>query len=261
MKTIIQVWTHRCCNTTESNFWGLGDMLRGTLLLYQYTKNKNYNFILDYQLHEISKFLKNNNHEYSDIIKNNYNNINFISWGNIENYINSNNNDIVYFFTNGLIEGANNIENDVKEFIKNILIPNDLFQIYIDNILKNIPYNFYNILHYRLGDELLINNNNNNNIINIVDNVNKNIENNDILISDSIFFKEYIKKELPNIFMLNIKPCHIGFSKEEDLLKDTFLEFILITKSQKIKTYSKYCWISGFVYWAHKIYDIPLEKI
>ena len=40
MKTIIQVFTHKCINMPQdniNNFWGLGDMIRGTINLYYYS--------------------------------------------------------------------------------------------------------------------------------------------------------------------------------------------------------------------------------
>lgn len=77
--------------------------------------------------------------------------------------------------------------------------------------------------------------------------------------SDSRKFKCIASVNYKNIIYLDTEPKHIGYESNESLT-DTLFEFFLITKSKKIKTYSKYEWISGFVFWAHKIYDIPLQK-
>ncbi len=37
MKKIIIVWTQKCVNLKKS-YWGLGDLIRGTLKLYQLSK-------------------------------------------------------------------------------------------------------------------------------------------------------------------------------------------------------------------------------
>lgn len=41
-------------------------------------------------------------------------------------------------------------------------------------------------------------------------------------------------------------------------MKNTLLEFYLITSARSIKTYTIYGWTSGFVLWSSKIFSIPL---
>ena len=81
MKTIIQVWTHKCTNHIQDNingFWGLGDMIRGTIKLYQLCKKYNYNYIVDIRLHSISNFLNQMENPYSQLILDNADNIEFV---------------------------------------------------------------------------------------------------------------------------------------------------------------------------------------
>lgn len=261
MKTIIQVWTHKCVNMPQNdtqNFWGIGDMLRGTIFLFQLCKKHNYKFIVDIQLHNLSNYLEYETHEYTDIIKQNENNIPFVC--EVENYIKNNDNDVLYFFTNRYVETQ--LDDETKSFMKKLLSPNKELKDYISYTLNNIPNN-YNIIHYRLGDEELVRNNSNNNINKYIEHFKKNVENNDLLLSDSPFFKNTIKNlefNGTNTIMLDIVPKHIGYSNNESI-KDTLLEFFLITKAVKIKTYSIYFWTSGFVTWISNIYDIPLIKI
>jgi hypothetical protein len=94
-----------------------------------------------------------------------------------------------------------------------------------------------------------------------------NYEKNDILLTNNIDFKEYIKNKY-KCFVLNTNICHLGTIKNDvndNTLVENLLEFFLQIKSKKIKTYSDYSWISGFVYWNSLIHDIPLinmkEKI
>lgn len=44
-----------------------------------------------------------------------------------------------------------------------------------------------------------------------------------------------------------------------EALRDTLLEFFILTKSTHIKSFTCYGWISGFVYVVHKMFKIPLE--
>lgn len=262
MKTIIQVWTHKCANHNQNNvegFWGLGDMLRGTIKLYQLCKKYNYNYIVDIRLHSISNFLNQMDNPDSQLILDNRNNIEFVYPGDVENYINIRETyEIIYFFTNDHCDESI-IDEDTKIFIQKLLLPNINFESYLNTKINNIPYEYYNIIHFRLGDNELVRGNNNNlsKYLNIFLN---NKTNNDILISDSLTFKNEIQR-ITNTFTFDINPIHIGYSKDIDLFKNTLVDFFIMKKAKEIKTYSIYGWISGFTYWIGKIYDIPLINI
>ena len=115
-------------------------------------------------------------------------------------------------------------------------------------------------MHFRLGDEELVRQNVTQPTNEIVDKLMKNKENSDILLSDSEHFKKYVEKNV-DIHMFNTRTVHFGYQKRPSEMMDTLFEFFLLMNAKKIKTYSVYTWISGFVYWIHKIYDVPLERM
>ena len=233
MKTIINVWTQYYVNTNL--FYGIGDMIRGTLKLYQLCKKLNYNFLVDISLHPISYILKDIENPYKELILQNKNNIIFLNtYDLLIEYINTHNyEDIIFFGTNVYCD--ENLTIDTKNFIKKLLQPNNKYEEYLNLLKKSIPYTNYNILHFRLGDDQLVYNLNNvinNNLINIITN---NIESNDILLSDSIQFKAFINKNY-NIFLFKTKPCHIGTCSKSIKIKEYYL---YKTKSCYIETCSK----------------------
>jgi hypothetical protein len=192
---------------------------------------------------------------YEQLILDNKDNIEFIYPGDVENYINSKeNNEIIYFFTNDSFN--ENIDEDTKIFMKRILSPNINFSLYLNSKINEIPYESYNIIHFRFGDDEIVRGNNINydNYLNIFLN---NRKDNDILICDSFTFKNEVKK-ITNIFTFDINPIHIGYSKNIESLKDTLIDFYIMINSKEIKTFSVYGWISGFTFWISRIYDIPL---
>ena len=277
MKTVIHVWTHEFninqkhlkkynyFNETEFYF-GLGDLIRSTIKLYELSKSMKFHLIVDIQLHPISHFLELQTSKYSDLVKQNKNNIDYVCYGGLEDYINNNNNKILYILTNDFFEGI--VSNDCKKFIKNILIPSKEYKKYIDFQLSKIHFSNYNIFHFRLNDNEIKNNSNNNININInytiydelIKKINENKENNDILITDTLTFKDYVFF-YTDIFLFETKICHLGLSKDYDSIRDTLFEFFLITNSKKIKTYCKIHKISGFVKWISQVYDIPITII
>jgi len=269
MKTIIHVWSHKFNINdehlkkynyfNETNFYfGLGDLIRSTIKLFYLAKKMNFNLIVDLQHHPINEYLINKEHEYSNYVKTNENNINYVCYGALEDYINESKENILLILTNDFYFG--DIDEECKIFIKNILTPNNKFKKFIDYKISKIPYEEFNIIHYRLNDDEFLNKDNNHSYNNLLEHYNNNKEKNDILISDTKSFKNYIFLN-SDCFIFDIKVCHLGLSSDTDEVRDTLFEFFLITQSKKIKSYCIIHKISGFVKWISKIYDISLVKI
>jgi hypothetical protein len=272
MKTVIHVWTHdfnisqehlnKYNYLNEKEFYfGLGDLIRSTIQLYDLSKKMNFRLIVDLQLHPISSFLELQKTEYSDFVLQNKNNVDYVCYGAVEDYINESKKEISLIFTNDFFNGV--VTDDCRNFIKNILKPTSEYQKYIDFQLSNIVFKNYNIIHYRLNDDEFKNNGSvksNDYLVNMTKNLNNNKENNDILVTDSLLFKEYAYLN-SDIFIFDTKICHLGLSKDYYAIRDTLFEFFLISRSKKIKTYCKIHKVSGFVKWISEVYNIPIQII
>ena len=265
MKIVIFVWTRTVVNLVPdsySNYWGLGDIIRGIINVYQICKKNNYEFIVDINKHEISKYLLIKEHNYSSIID--YNNIYFTN--DPESYINKSENNIVYLLTNDFYK--NEITEDCKLFLNTLLTPNNTFNEYMNN--KLIEYNLnlelknYSIIHFRLGDETLTKNidtiKNNKNLEYYVNLFIKNKTEKNILFSDNNIFKTYMKENY-NAFILDTKVTHIGYLHNINSIEDSLFEFFILLQVKEIKYYSIYNWISGFINSAHIINNIPLIEL
>lgn len=297
--TVIHVWTNNCCNikfdpNDTSSYWGIGDLLRGTIKLFQLQKYLKFNLVLDISLHPISFFIENPNidNKYLQIIDKKKNNIPYYYISKLKPYlkktlqetslsdtdaninidVDENNNiteKIILLTTNDLNIETLPITDECKIFMKNIFKKKTEFQQYYENIINNLPISYkekkYSILHIRLGDNYLVKNNNDNTIIleTLINNfITKNTLkiNEDIIITDNKLLKNYIKNR-NDLFTLDTIIAHIGINNEKEIIRDTLLEFFLLQNATEIKTYSIYHWISGFVFWISKIYDIPLISI
>ena len=272
MKTIIHVWTHKFnINSEHLNkynylnekefYFGLGDLIRSTIQLYNLSKKMKFRLIVDLQLHPISSFLELQKTEYSDFVLKNKNNVDYVCYGAVEDYIKESKKEISLILTNDFFNG--NVTDDSRNFIKNILKPSREYQKYIDFQLSNITFKNYNIIHYRLNDDEFKNKGSiksNDYLANITKNLNNNKEINDVLITDSLTFKEYAYLN-SDIFIFETKICHLGLSKDYYAIRDTLFEFFLITRAKKIKTYCKIHNVSGFVKWVSEVYNIPIQII
>jgi hypothetical protein len=270
MKTIIHVWTHEF-NISQEHlakynyynekefYFGLGDLMRSTIKLYELSKIMNFRLIVDLQLHPISSFLEIQKTEHSDYVLQNKNNIDYVCYGAVEDYINESNKDVSLILTNDFFKGV--VTNDCKVFMKSILKPTTEYKEYINFQLSKLPFPNYNIIHYRLNDDEFKNGGSGKNIEylnSMVNSLNSNKENNDILLTDSLSFKEYSFLN-SDVFIFDTKLCHLGLSKDYHAIKDTLFELFLITSASKIKTYCKIHSVSGFVKWISEIYDIPIQ--
>ena len=232
--------------------------------MYESCRRLGYRYILDIANHPIGNFFEIIDHPYSAIINTNKDNINleiFHSSNLIDNYIITNLKDkkYIYFMAHcGLYVYNTPLSEECKNYIKKILTPKMEFLNFIN---KNMPVSPYNIIHYRLGDEALLRENKSN--IDIAyTSIQHHGEPGDILLSDSTYFKDYIKINLPDKFtILNTKQGHIGRCTDMAIIRDTLFEFIVATRANRIKTYSIYSWISGFVHIISYIYDIPIISL
>jgi hypothetical protein len=263
-KTVIHTWIQKACNLPQTSFCGFGDMLRGAYGVYESCSRLGYDCIIDFSNHPVGQFFENITHPFSDIIKSNINSVHFNIFNSneeIDNYIKGEleSKDYIYFSTNCSLFVYNSvISEDCKKVMRQLLTPNSKFQEYITTYMPKEPYG---VIHYRFGDHVLINKDDID-IYPAFSNLSRNLEEDTVLISDSIKFKIHVATIFPNKFIIfETKQCHIGISDDMEALRDTLFEFIIATRAKYIKTYSTYSWVSGFMNIVNKIYDVELFGI
>lgn len=267
-KAVVLVWKSQYKNyprTMHECFWGIGDMLRGAIGLFKLSKKYNFRLIVDKSFHPIADFFISNPHMYSKHVKETIDDIPLIFPDVVENYIVDNlihkNTDHICFYSNMPLSAYNGESTaELKEFIRTLLQPTDKFTEYMDAKFADLNQSPYNILHYRLGDDELVRSSTHAvNYENVYNHVLQNYKVDDILITDSKYLKDMIQGRISTIRMFDTKPCHIGHEGSYENLQDTLLEFFLLMRAHKIRSFTKYGWISGFVSAVHHVFDIPLE--
>ena len=278
MKTVINVYMQNIKpenNPDKDNVnCGLGDFIRGTLTLIKLSKELGFNVLIDIRHNPITHFLKKheNDIKYLEYVDNNLENLKFFfELNSLKNYIIAllQTSDIIALNTNSIwlreeIHCNNNITYPLsieeKNFIKNSFQPNDELSEYIKEKKINIPQK-YNILHFRFDDNFFNESSyiSSENLSKYEEFFKQNYDENSLLLSNSKHFKNYIKSKY-NVHILDSEISHTGIHNNNlNGIKDTLLEFFIQQNSTMIKTFSQYCWISGFIHWNCKIFDIPLE--
>jgi hypothetical protein len=172
----------------------------------------------------------------------------------------------VFMFCNSF--PMDDIPYSFKQYMRQILEPIDEIKNNVREILTllNFEEKKYNIIHVRSGDSYLKKQRNqfdNKYILKLVNAIRKdiqsNIDYNYLVIADNNFIKNILKNEFPNFKILIKDITHFGEGVvlEEEKVKNTIIDFYLLSLSNSINSYSSYEHGSGFSYWCAKTYEIP----
>jgi len=283
-------------NFGRSNCTGLGDFIRGSYFILEFCDEYNFepkivfnNYIAKflrtktYKLHIIHNILSG-----IQIFKNN----NFSAYTIINNYILDPKKDSkhimadfvdyvsgsdchygnVFVFCNSFPRHHTLSEKN-KEYMRTMLEPIDEMKVLIQNTLYELQLKCkeYIVIHIRAGDDYLKNETNSFSdkyIHKLVNHIQFDIRrcapsssnmNNYLLMADNNRIKTLLKEYFPQ-FKMVIKPItHFGEGVvlEEEKVKNTLLDFYLLSLSGTIFSYSHYEHGSGFSYWCAKTFDIP----
>jgi hypothetical protein len=259
MKTqVILVWIQRTTCKVEKGlypYFGLGDIIQGTIHLYQLSKLLDFVLWVDMSRHPLRHYLKPTSHPFAAFAAA-HKEIPYIA--DASDYISKRKSKIMCLFSNKY--GTPSLTPDCKEFIRNLLTPNPVFAQKLD--LKP-----FHVLHFRLGDDALKStqiqfrfsrlNPTASTFGELFYKVKKYADDDTVLLSDNQAFKDFVaKKHGVRMFPTNIQ--HAGLSED---IGDTLFEFLLMTRAVTIKTFTVYTWVSGFAKIAHCVYDVPLQSI
>lgn len=274
-------------NYINGNAQGLGDFLRGSYYLMQFCEKYNYIYEVDLSRHILCNFIKKFN-KYENKQRENLNNIYKFDNINSEFLIGekseiqfkiSNNyklfekflkkqkivNDTISLYTNSF--PILPIKNEDKKYMRSILEPTDEIIETSKKVLERIDLmnKPFTIIHIRYGDDYLVHNEKKFNLENLeklkseINDLPK--SENYLLLADNNPVKRYIIKQFPFIKTFFKEISHSGEKVNEiNKIKNTMVEFYLMSYSKKILNYSSYLHGSGFSKWCAVTYDVPYKS-
>jgi hypothetical protein len=267
--TLIMVWI-------QNPLAGLGDLLRGTMRLHELSKEMNFRFIVDTQLHPVSKYLSGIPHEYSDyVLKNQDKIIHLVNCQDGKQQIANclmiaTSASPILVFSNdadGMLHKVPSFHSSL--FMRKLMHPTEEFKTQFNAMCNEFKIGRnYSIMHFRVGDDDLVNHTINvqkyKEMLIILDATVKQNDNTHI-ISDSFAFKQYLGWVRPHLAnrIIPTKPIHLSHSNANDaeMIKDTMFDFFLLMHAKTIKTYTNYTWVSGFVQWISYAFNVPLINV
>lgn len=250
--------------------YGLGDYLRGSISLYKICKEMNYELILDYSKHSIGNFLENKyytyvkNYEDSDV-KNffYYHENDFNELRIIKTYLK--NNTCSFITTNLWQIGA--ISEECKKYIRDSLTPNQILKDEIKRQMEmlNIEEKKYICVHIRMGDSKLVDGKKDITKYNFINEKIRKVlvsykDYKIVVFSDDDDIKKYLNEKEGYLY-LNTVSCHLGMKNNKlENVRDTLVDFFILSKCHKIVTYSQLSHGSGFSHWCSVLFDIEVIK-
>jgi len=287
IRKIVNVYQKEYNNNVKAT--GFGDFIRGTYFIIQFCER--YKIKCDVQLnHPFRKYLKlySNVSDLESVLELDFDSdlkVNFFEKNNFhpgENEITNENEEIIDDFVNYLKEQTfeskvarvyvisfnfSKITEQQKLCMRSLLEPTDDFKRYILTTLKNMQLVLKNyiVIHVRSGDNMLIHNEDVNNeylrsILSEIYNIYK-PQYKYLLLSDSIRLKENIVSLFPKIRAEFKEITHSGEGVilSDESVKNTMLDFYLLTYSGRIFAYSCYDHGSGFSRWCAETFNIPYK--
>jgi hypothetical protein len=249
---------------------GIADFLRGTVTLYYYSKQYNYDLYID-GTHPLFSFLQPNTrivkafdlltHELIWPMQYNEQDVAIQKlFEKKENFV-----ILTHCFYQKIEDNLFNygpIRHDAREFLKDILKPNDFIQQKISFIFETVykinPLSKFKVIHLRFGDKFInttetipteIYLHYYTKVLNIISSCEEPI----ILMSDATMIARTLKKDIPQLLYWDNHKIHLGSLDKDPKagIIDTLTDFFIMSKANEI-----YSANSGFAAIISEIYCI-----
>lgn len=259
-KAVVQFWSQ---SIPQPIGMGIGDFIRGTMRLYQLSKLLGFDLFVDTDFHSMSAFLEKTPHPYKGQTKA----VDFVYLNNLLPYLTKKWHEPVLMISTNEALDENGVTEDCLDFMRNkVLQPNKEFLAFYKKKRDQIPFTEFNVVHFRFGDTYLVKKEEiaQPSIPLLVKTISELAQNGPLVVlSDSPHFRQQIRDAtIENVFPLADDISHVGASENSlEALANTFFEYRLLAEAKTIMTYSVYTWFSGFVYYPHLLYNIPLYVI
>jgi hypothetical protein len=269
---------------------GFGDFIRSCFFIIQFSSKYNFQYEIIIN-HPIAFFLNKFLNPVSKTKPHIYNNIHMFTETNWHKNIYDKNNYILNFqlktekssqyslylnqlpvidnsiFSYNILFPINIISEEERNIVRSLFEPTDEIKEYLQETLNllQITSNNFIVIHIRSGDLYLNGKNTKFNIVyfNAIKNEISNLifNNNVLLIADNNEIKYLLKNEFPSLkFNLNeITHLGEGVELEREKVKNTLLDFYIMSHSSYIHSLTSYPHGSGFSYWCSVIYNIPYK--
>jgi hypothetical protein len=267
----------------NTNVSGLGDFIRSCFFMLQFCSKNTFQLEI-LILHPIANFLENVK-DFNHIKK-----VEMFTQSNIDEFNFDNNNTILIssalqdfinylnklpitdnsVFSYNVFCPYESIIPSFRNYMRFLLEPNYEMRSYINNTITSMEFEkgSYKLIHVRSGDKYLKNESKLFDTIYIskliieiqsILNINNNKQTKYLLIADNNEIKYLLCAKFAQFKTIYTDITHLGegVTLEKEQVKNTLLDFYLISNAMSIHSFTGYIHGTGFSYWCSLIYDIP----
>jgi hypothetical protein len=274
-RTVVQVWTQRFSNfarTADQGFVGLGDMIRGTMAVWILAQDHaDLDVEIDMQHHPVSRWLASSASPgamYGGYVKRCGAVTRFVEGHDLEQYL-AYAEPVSLITTNSMFDETR-ITGHAKAYMRAILEPSAEMEAYMAATGAPAPKT-YGVVHCRVGDAGMMAAaaaaaadqtsapGRDTDLDEWMEWIKDRAEPGDVVLSDSHRLKARVRAEMPELRTTQTVPAHLGIETDAAAVRDTLADFYVAARARRIRSRSVYTWQSGFMYWAHTVYDVPYE--
>jgi hypothetical protein len=267
-RTVVQVWTQTFANivrTADYGYLGLGDMIRGTMAVLALAQDRaDLDVEVDLQHHPVSRWLAapaSPGARFGGYVKRFGAATRFVFGQELDAYLAAPEAEAdaapVSLITTNAQFDETRITPYLKAYMRLLFEPSKEMEAYMAAQGAPTP-NTYNVVHCRVGDAGMAPADpaDPRNLDEWMDWIKANAEPGDVVLSDSSRLKARVRAEMPGLRTTPAAPVHLGIETDAAAVRDTLADFFVAARAKRICTRSAYPWQSGFMYWAHKVYDV-----
>lgn len=259
MKVVNHVYRTTCSTVRQPP--GFGDYLRGTISLAILSLENGFDLRLDFSQHPIGKFLRNKPTSLGspESVVEFFNERTSFLLEFIENL----KDDQTVSITTNLEPDEGKINNDVRKLIREQLAFNTLIEESASRLSKEISDENFAILHVRVEDQ----HSRTDNVeikqlykyteINLIPSWGNRLA----VLSNNKGVKWALSAKFGLPF-IDTGTVHLGECNSADSdIRDTLIDFVLMSRASAIFSYSAYIWKSGFSKWCASLNNVPFVEI
>jgi hypothetical protein len=261
---VIHTYRNRCKTVAQPP--GLGDFLRGSLALANLSTRIGFDLQIDFSAHPIGRFVH-------------LQNIHSQTCSEVAEFFNERT-DLLPEYLQRLVPGQRaflttnafpdelQTSDKTRELVRSQLRFNAIVRDRTTAILELIGSPFA-IFHLRVADQLADSTSINSKLVRrltryLACNVMPRWDRRIAVLSNNVHLKQAVTSQL-DLPTINTCAVHLGESKEEDTadngVRDTLVDFALISQAASIYSYSNYSWKSGFSKQCSELYDVPFTDL
>lgn len=240
----------------------MGDLIRGTIALFQLSRKYDFEFIVDIHKHPVSTFFAHPPSRFAELLDEKGDDVPYVNVTNTLKFIINSPDSPVIMITNEWCD--HNLSKEDKLFMRTLLSFKPDVETMLRSYIPEVPKEYY-VLHFRLGDNELIESKHMYNytiLLNYVLHIKTKTTLPLVLLTDSIGLRRFVFENTSEVIVPTPYALvgHTGCDDDMEKIKHTMIDFLILRNATQISIHSPN-YPSSFSHWTAMIHNIKWEFV